>query len=69
MKGPVSNMSADADAELATFVFDKLQTEIGRRELRVFLRDIADQMIDQHAVQAIAAAIAFVGVPEGAYDR
>jgi hypothetical protein len=57
------------DAELAAFIDDQLRTEAGRRELRAFLRDTVDVMLDQHAVQAIAAAMKYAGLPEGATNR
>jgi hypothetical protein len=39
------------DAELSTFIADQLRTTAGRRQLRAFLRDTVDVMVDQHAVQ------------------
>lgn len=54
--------SRAVDAELATFVCDQLRTELGRRELRAFLRDVVDLMLDQHDVQVIARALKYSGV-------
>ena len=58
----MTSHATDADAELATFVHDKLQTESGRRQLRDYLRDTVDVMVDHHAIGAIAAALKYAGL-------
>jgi hypothetical protein len=54
----------ELDAELITFIADKLKNEFGRRQLRAFLHDTVALMMEHHDVQAIANCLKYDGLAD-----
>jgi hypothetical protein len=60
----VQNRRTEPDAELVTFIADKLKNEFGRRQLRAFLHDVVAVMLDHQDIQAIADCLKYDGLAD-----